>query len=318
LSIVFIFSSSRSGSTWLGKLLDTNSQVLYLHEPDKIDKGLDLLPYWPSDPGAPEVQGAARSYLRRLLAQRSHHVVGQPPFFPKSYRDRQAERVRTALIYATKLASRVGLGGLADRICVPDLAERGRRMVPVIKSVGAHGRAAALIGASGRRLRPILLLRHPCACIASMRRGRRLGLIGQPPAFGGLLDSSSARQLRRAAEPIIDSDELSQDAWLWLLANAEAHRAIAAAGGLVLLLDEVLRDPQGQIERVLSHCRLAPQPELARFIATSHSRNGAFFSVFRRPEQILHGWQEELSRAEIRRIADIVGRHPIGERFSYA
>jgi hypothetical protein len=318
LSIVFIFSSPRSGSTWLGKLLDTDSDVLYLHEPDKIDRGLDLLPYWVSDPETPARQSGARRYLLRLLTQRSHHVTGQPPFFPKSYRAQEAEQLRRVLIYTTKLASRLGLGTLADRVCVPDLSDNSRRMIPVIKSVGAHGRAAALLGAAGRQLRPILLLRHPCACIASQRRGRRLGLIGHPPEFGGALETATARRLRISTSPIPDADEIERAAWLWLVPNAEAYRVVTAAGGLVLRLDEIMRDPQRQIERILDYCGLAPQPQLARFLAASHSRSGAFFSVFRRPEEILHGWQDELSRAETRRIEDIVARDPIGQSFSYA
>lgn len=31
---------------WLGKILDSHPDVVYLHEPDIVDQGLALLPFW--------------------------------------------------------------------------------------------------------------------------------------------------------------------------------------------------------------------------------------------------------------------------------
>src|ERR1700712_4231116 len=44
--MIFIFSSPRSGSTWLAKAFDSHPDTLYLHEPDIVDRGSDLLPHW--------------------------------------------------------------------------------------------------------------------------------------------------------------------------------------------------------------------------------------------------------------------------------
>lgn len=105
--MIFIFSSARSGSTWLGKILDSHPDTVYLHEPDIVDRGDDLpLPFWFDEEVSAQQLSLARIYLKRLSAQRNLRTVGTRPMFPKSYRNPVLNWTRTGLIYSGKLLGR--------------------------------------------------------------------------------------------------------------------------------------------------------------------------------------------------------------------
>src|SRR5438876_408852 len=99
--MIFIFSSPRSGSTWIAKAFDSHPDTLYLHEPDIVDRGDDLLPFW-FEGQALGYEDRASQYLARLAANRSLRTVGPRPFFAKAYRPEFARGIRTGLIYAGK------------------------------------------------------------------------------------------------------------------------------------------------------------------------------------------------------------------------
>src|SRR5437762_1830686 len=96
--MIFLFSSPRSGSTWIAKAFDSHPGTIYLHEPDIVDRGSDLLPHW-FEQGAGDFKNHAKHYLARLSANRSLRTVGTRPFFAKAYRSETARHIRTGLIY---------------------------------------------------------------------------------------------------------------------------------------------------------------------------------------------------------------------------
>src|SRR6516164_8362843 len=115
--MIFIFSSPRSGSTWLAKAFDSHPDTLYLHEPDIVDRGNDLLPHW-FDRDACGWEEGARQYLARLAQNRNLRTVGTRPFFAKRYRSSFGWALRTGLIYAGKGMERAGLTS-ASAMAIP-------------------------------------------------------------------------------------------------------------------------------------------------------------------------------------------------------
>ena len=313
--VIFIFSSPRSGSTWLGKIFDASPDVFYLHEPDQIDRGVDLLPYWFESRLDPQLLPNARLYLQRLLSIRAAHATGTHPFFKKSFRSCAAGIWRRGLIYADKGIGHIGFHRMADRMPIPNLNSPGYRFVPVIKSVGALGRAAMLIEAGRPNLHPVLLVRHPCACIASIRQARRLRFFETPSNFGKLLETKAAMDHEVTESMINQADEIEKQAWHWLLANSEAFRSVTAIEGMVINFDEFVVDAGKQIKDIFAWCALEWHNDVDEFIDYSHRHSRGYYSVFRYPDRALNAWRRELSAPEISTIRDIVVRDPVGRMF---
>lgn len=306
-------SSPRSGSTWLGKVFDSHPDVMYLHEPDISDHGVDLLPTWFADrPNAMHLEGA-RLLLDRLSGARSLRATGTRPGFPKSYRNGFNETARRGLIYLAKGMENAGFKRTMRRMHVPDLSTRGRPVRCVIKSVTALARAEAFIKGCGEALHPILLLRHPCGFVHSQLRGMALGVMGPDSAPKHMLETRAARRLGARDLTIAPDDEVGKLTWNWLLSNAEAYAAIRAAGGTTVIYESLAQDPANEAKALFSEVDLDWTEETETFLRRSAESEGSYYSVFRDPEKSVNGWRYELGDDVVARITAIVSRDPVGE-----
>ncbi len=314
--MIFIFSSARSGSTWLGKIFDSHPDVLYLHEPDIIDRGLDLLPFWfESDPKPAQIR-AAREYLDRLVTARSLRATGTYPFFRKRYRGRFGENVRRSLIYAAKTSEHVGLSRYSNFMRIPDFANGTSVIVPVLKSVSALGRANALIQAGGRDLQSVLLLRHPCGYVNSMLRGQAMGIIERRGSLGRLLNTAAARELDVNRSVLSAADNIETLTWEWLLSNIEAYAAIRAGGGTTVLFDTLVQNACSEVRRLFEKVGLTWGSQNESFLSTMGRKEGSYYSVFREDSvRAASRWQKELTPDTIARVRTIVTRGTIGRMF---
>jgi hypothetical protein len=312
--MIFIFSLARSGSTWLGKIFDTHPDVLYLHEPDIADRGLDLLPYWfESAPDAIQIE-AARQYLERLMAKRSPRATGVRPFFTKDYRGAMCEYLRRAIIYGAKGIEAIADPAIAERIQIPDLAANGRRQQVVLKSVSALGRAEAFLRTNPSGIQPILLLRDPRAFVTSLLRGKKLGAMERSSRLGALLETRSARHLGLDLS-FRPSDDVEAYAWVWLLANMEANAAIDAHQGTQLRYEALARDPEGEARSLFARTGLKWSDATRRFIGRLPKGKDEFYSILRDPSVAANRWRTDLSREGVQRINAIVALHAIGRSY---
>ncbi|MEQ1864504.1 MAG: hypothetical protein ABL996_07600, partial [Micropepsaceae bacterium] len=249
--IPFILSCARSGSTWLGKVFDSHPDVFYLHEPDMIDRGLDLVPFWFSGAPTSDQVNAARAYVHRLADIRAPRSVGTRPYFRKGYRSGLNEVLRRGLIHAVKGFERAGVDRYLRPVNVPDLARAGGVGRCVIKSVNSLGRVESLLRGAADLVHPILLLRHPCGYVRSQLRGIESGVMGPAMRPGRLLETRAARRLGVRELVLAVNDPAEQLTWNWLLANAEAYDAMEALGGGTTVVYESLLGGKGDEIRAL-------------------------------------------------------------------
>jgi hypothetical protein len=313
--MIFIFSAPRSGSTWLGKIFDSHPDVLYLHEPEIPDRGLDLLPFWFEDAPNDAHVVAARVYLKRLLTARTPRATGARPFFRKNYRSGVAERCRRGLIYLAKGSERVFGSRYSNFIRIPDLIDRGPPGTFVIKSVSALGRMEVLIKAANGSMRPVLLVRHPCGYIASMLRGDTLGVMQPAPALGRLAYTRSAEELGARELALSAVDQPEKLAWNWLLSNAEGYAAIRAVSGTIIVYETFANRPMVETKALFEQVGLSWTAETEQFLLQSTTTEGGYYSVSRDPAKAINRWRKQLGDVTIARVRAIVTRHEIGRMF---
>ena len=311
--MIFIFSSPRSGSTWVAKAFDSHPDTLYLHEPDIVDRGNDLLPHWFEDDAA-DCSDKARQYLSRLSQNRNLRTVGTRPLFRKSYRSGIGFGIRTGLIYAGKGLEKAGFTAMSGRIEIPDMARAGFSPRLVMKSVSALGRIEALVK-SAVPMSPVLLLRNPCAYVQSYLRGNRMGVMRAPGMMGRLLKTRSARRLN--VNPALDKtdDPVERLTWEWLLANCEAAEAITQAGGLVVRYEDVATSPEKELRSLFSKLGLDWSENTTQFLKTSSAGEGSYYSLSRDPMVAISRWKKEMAGADIEKVKDIVSRDPVGRQY---
>ncbi|HWY65992.1 MAG TPA: sulfotransferase [Rhizomicrobium sp.] len=312
--MIFIFSSPRSGSTWLAQLLGSHPDTIYLHEPDLVDRGNDLLPYWfAQEPAGYEEK--ALEYLLRLCANRNLRTVGVPPFFRKRYRSEFNRLLRAGLIYLGKGTEKAGYLSLANKLSIPDFATCPAGATPtlVIKSVSALGRAEAFLR-SGHPMAAILLLRHPCGYVHSYLQGVRLGLMAKPSGLGTLLETRSARRLNAKTFVHDGSEYVDQLCWEWLLANSEAHAAISKAGGMVLNYDDLAKGSEAKLHTLFATLGLEWSDRTSQFLKQTSSIDGSYYSLSR-SAGAADRWISQMAPQDVERVRDIVCRDTIGRRF---
>jgi hypothetical protein len=312
--MIFVFGSARSGSTWLAKIFDSHPDLLYLHEPDISDRGVDLLPHWFENAPSPAIVERASQYLRRLEKIRNARTIGTDPFFRKSYRGGAAEVTHLSLVYGAKALERLGMGQVANSFHIPDLTAANQAPRLVVKSVSALGRAEAFLAAE-KSMSPILLVRHPCGFVSSMLRGARRGVISRAERFGRLANTRSAVRLGLNRAVLIESDDVAFLAWTWMVSNAEAHSAVQHAKGSILSYDKIAADPLQHIRALFEKLQLGWPNQTEKFIRQSQQSEGDYYSVFRDSREASERWRNELDARAIDKIRGIVDRDPLGAQF---
>lgn len=297
----FVLGCAGSGTTWLGKIFDSHPDVLYLHEPDVVDRGLDKLPYWfAHEPAAADID-AAGDYLDRLLAARSAHATGTRPVFAKTHRGPTAEALRAGLIAAAEGCEFV-LGRHTLSLHVPDLSAGPTRFV--VKSVSALGRIDAMLKARPGKLHPILLVRHPCGYVAARLRELKLG--GDADLLpAALTETRAAYRLGATLEALRTSDPVERLAWTWTLANAEAAAAVEAAGGSIVFYEALLDRTPGAIKDLFTAAGLWwPHQTEAHLRGTRQNESASSADH----------WRSELGDDVVAKIHGITYRDTLGER----
>src|SRR5699024_9917249 len=102
---ILIFGMPRSGTTWVGKLVDSHPETLYRHEPDSVRRL--SLPLYPEVGSAPDYRGELEQFVAALPYMRSAKVVGKQPLFAKRYQCAAALGMYRLNVAAAKAASRV-------------------------------------------------------------------------------------------------------------------------------------------------------------------------------------------------------------------
>lgn len=310
-NLFFIVGSPRSGTTWIGKIFDSNPEVIYRHEPDAMNLGKPI-PFICNDTDLYKERGAA--YIRELAFGRDARTNGKPPIFHKNFRSDLLSNYRTLCIYALRYGG--ALIPSINRWAIPDFTGHSQPRI-VIKSVSALGRAGLFMAARSD-CRILHVLRHPCGHVASVVRGERLNKMAQFPLDFAYADSAAHYSL--SIQKLEKMTFLEQAAWRWVVFNHKAMQDLAGnAQVMTLVYEDLCADPETVTRRLFEFAGLSWHRQTEEFLHSStHSGEGkAYHTIYHDPLAAANKWRNELSKDQISTIADIVRDTPPGRLFSY-
>nr|XP_060625817.1 carbohydrate sulfotransferase 7 isoform X1 [Anolis sagrei ordinatus] len=330
---LYLHATWRTGSSFVGELFNQHPGVFYLYEP--------MWHLWqalyPGD--ARSLQGALRDMLRALF--RCDFSVLRLYAPPSSSSASTAHNLSTASLFgwrtnkaicspplcpgAAAPRASVGLvdGAACERLCPPrglrELeAECRKAPLVVVKDVRLLDLSALapLLRDPGLDLRVVQLFRDPRAVHNSRLRAKRALLRESLQVLrsrGGIgLDRPPARQPPPRAESLLSGAlEVICQGWLRDLRLQRAAPPPLRARLARLRYEDLVRDPRGQLRRLLRFAGLPSPPALEDFALDMTRRPSGdapqappapFLVSARDARHALRAWKERLSQAQVRQV----------------
>ena len=301
--LVWLLGAARSGTTWLGNMLNSFPSSLYCHEPLLRPEDDAIAPFLRQIRSAGQLSEADRAIVLDYWS-RAYHATRRPPFFPKDYTRWPASVVWTAWL----AVSATGRGTRWFRDWFSPLPEA--RFDLVVKQGGLALHGAEFMGA----LAPaavIVIVRHPCGVIASVRRGQRLGLMARPARSAWIASNLPAAQEsgfdQRQLETMTDTEFESMK---WVVETGKYQRlAEAHPNGHIVVYRELYNEPLAVVTSLATALNWDVTEQTRRFIRATTKPNASrlsswlvsghpYFSVYRPSRESVGAWAHELTKRE--------------------
>ena len=329
--LLLLFGTPRSGTTWLGKLLDSHPETLYKHEPDR--SGFRV-PFAADVNQFEEYRDTIRDFVVRVAANNSTHTAARLPVFRKQYRSRIADPVHRLSVFASGAASSFGW-----KVPVFQCANTNSPDVKVVwKSTDSLGRLGVILRALDD-YRAVRIIRHPCGYIASVLRGEaQRKFIASVPAsedYGimqALITATRARGRGLTLDHMRRFHPVERLAWIWVLLNEKAEDDTHSDPRCTSVrYEDVCGDPVNKTLELFSFLGLGWSSETAAFIHASTlgtrptglnritQDSNRYYGVFRNPRQAAEKWRSEMKPDDVARVflvlrqSDLIRLYPESE-----
>jgi hypothetical protein len=314
---ILVIGSPRSGTTWLGKLLDSSPDVLYRHEPDMLIQ--HALPRIASGVPTPEECIQVRASLQAMVAARCFKSSGKIPIFRKAYRSPPAGILHASAIIGLHVAQKAaGDTRRLTHIPAPDLvaSHAADHMTVVMKSISSLGRAKWLT-ASLPGMRVLLVLRDPFGQIASTLRGMVLGKFERPALLHECLQTPGAARYGLDHAMFDRLPQVEQLAWHWVLMNEKALCDLQGNDDAMLVFyNDLVCNPRTWCDAIFAFCGLTVTKQTSQFIhaSTTSHRPDRYYQVYKRSTNSLSKWRHQLTTEEQGMIRGVVSRSQLWAR----
>ena len=312
-----IFGQGRSGTTWLGAIVDSHPQVCYRFEPFRRIKVLEhragnLARLNQSQSLSSEDVREITSTLLRAFPE-----FIKPSFHQKSYRKRFPFGEVFMLAIARKNPA---ISKLFEYLYAP----QGNPYL-IFKEVGCVNLCINLLKTNELPL--VYLVRHPCAVIHSVIEGQKKGLMasGRRTVLENLLRDGAPHLFEQWKDKLKSLSIYQQETLMWL---ADLERIIPILGaepnqGLLVFYEALTEDPINVSQDIFSHLGLKMESQSIDFIKESTGMSAdstskrtelltnPYFSVYRNPKIARDRWKTEISDENRREIIEIVSESQI-------
>ena len=308
-----VFGSGRSGSTWLGSILNTHPRVAYRFEPlHRLGKGRAGAAALRDRLQSEEASDADLERLYEMLLP-ADPLVEKPPFFKKDNVPNAARERLWPVVKVVKLGDRHPLSPVYRWLYTP----RGRPPM-VVKEVTHERTMRNLLERTGMRC--VYLVRHPCAVVSSTLRGQAKGLMstGRQGIVDDLLRAFSPELAERFVPRVEAMGPMEREAVLWRMDVEMGFRAAEASPrGRVVLYERFCDDPVGESRGMFEHLGLAFTQATLDFLeqggegeegggTRGEAAIDEYFSVHRDPAKSKQKWRKRVSAEEERAVMQIV------------
>ena len=314
----------RSGTTWIGKVLDSSPEVVYLHEPDYI-KRIPCLPYTTAAQDYIEWEPYIRQYLSGLRSTcASRSILKRPSFsksYPKSLADKLAFHAFLGKMRVEQVLNKMGFAPILSPW--PKCVDHAK--LTVWKSVEQTGNIGCFLKAAPEQ-QLLHVVRHPCGFVDSVMRGQQKKLLtgGVPTSQDlGIFDYvARTKYAVKIGLKLRDWNRLSEVerlAYIWLVLN---EQAILDGEGMpnykLVYFEEFCLDPMQMTREVFDFVGLNVGLQTTRFVTSSTTSASAsasasaddttseqYYSVARNSMSVPRSWENRLSKESIDQILKI-------------
>jgi hypothetical protein len=300
-----VFGTPRSGTTWLGAILDSHPDVAYRFEPfhrlrdhPRIRQAREIL-------DSEHLGDADLARVRALLLP-AHPVLEKSPFFPKSYLRFGGQRL------VWPLARRFEpLAPLMEALYTP----RGLSRL-VFKEVGMIPVMRPLVQKSSARI--VYLIRHPFAVVSSVLEGQARGLMGtgRQEAIAGILEAHDPALWARFGPRLPEIDAAVKNALLWRFDTEQALRCLEGReNAMQVVYEDLCLHAEERARAIFDFLGLPFHAQTEQFLHEStggHPRRrgdrlvNRYFSVYRDPLESMNRWRKALSASDRRSIEEVL------------
>jgi hypothetical protein len=307
--LVLVCGLPRSGTTWLGKILDSHPGTLYRHEPDSWGR-LNFLPLVASADEVTRHRQELEDFVTTLPRMTQTKVVGTLPVFRKRSQSSATFAIQWVLIGMGKLFSK-----LAGEWPIPSVTNTRNADYEWIiwKSIESVGRMGPILGTVANA-KGVLIVRHPCGYVASVLRGERQNRFTSKESasedygvFRELLKTKQARDRGLSVDAIRSMDPVERLSLQWALLNDSALVETKDRDRLHIICYETLcKNPFDTAKKLFEWIGMDWNSQSEQFLqdSTSSEKEG-YYSVFKRSDLAAYKWERELDEETQERICTV-------------
>jgi hypothetical protein len=305
---IFVFGLPRSGTTWLGKIFDSQPDTVLIHEPDTIHS-TNAFPFVMSSDEINAYLELACSYLLDRTTDRQLRCMSNTPYFRKNYRSDFSEVLRKSLIVLARGLDTLSRGRIERRVSIPDFASNPAGIINVVKSVDSVARLPLFAKACPDQ-QFVYIVRHPCGVTNSKFRGRKLGKLGGGSAFSAWLKFDLAIRKNLTEEDIRSWSSLQSNAWVWTLTNDFVLEMAKSLPNIMVLnydrlCDSPMTDSKTLFERIGLPWNEQTEQYIRECMDSDPEKSVDYYSTQQNPAHAANRWKLDLSEEQKEEILSI-------------
>lgn len=305
-----IIGAGRSGTTWLGSIIDSHPEVVYRFEP--FHRLQDSSADFKACVRLFDSSSLSDKHLEEIyqLLLKADPLTCKPPFFQKTSRNNLG--IKTIWLLSKQFRS--------TRFIYKHLYTPKQRSPLVFKEVTYERRMKNLLANTSMPV--TYLVRHPCGTMLSEIKGQTTGQMptGRQAFLERLLKEHDA-ELYGKYGPMLDRmSALEKTTLLWRIDLEKGVSAVKETGrGLLLTYEQLCDDPYSHSKRVFEYFGLKLEKETEQFIdnlcAVQPKQKKSvlkgdwmrgFFTVYRNPKTQKDAWKKRISDSDRKTIESIL------------
>lgn len=319
-NLFMILGMPRSGTTWIGKMLDSSPDTLYLHEPDNGSLSRSLPIFFTSQEIQKDHERRVNAFFSGLPENAPLRCVVRLPLFRKTfYEDLDWAKLKF-MAYVEKVLPKLGSTlRFGQILSVPE-------DVPlVIKSVESFGRIPVFRKVLGG-FKLLYILRHPCAVYHSIIRGESAGrfrdnnpVTRSTPRLRQLLSCERASAYDLSYEKLMSMTEAKRFAYWWVVANEEALNLCEdSPNAMVIVYEEVCGHSLREARNIYHYLGLKFSKRVEdNILLMSKKHETRYYSVFKNAGKTRDSWKSSLRKEDSEDIQRILSQSPLSRYWNH-